>query len=95
MGTIYAISFHYWALGFGFATPVGFRSWHDGFDFGAPGIQPVRQVPDLVRVRRGQIVLFARIVAQVVQLASLVFVPFDQFPVAVSNEPAGAPPWLP
>lgn len=37
----------------------------------------------------------SRIVAQVVQLASLVFVPFDQFPVAVSNEPAGALPWLP
>jgi hypothetical protein len=73
-------------------NPFRIRRGHHGFDLGAPGSELSREVPDPFGIRRGNIVLFARIFAQVIQLATTVFVPFDQLPVAVSNEPARRAP---
>src|SRR6476660_2254653 len=68
------------------------RSGHQGLYVLAPGRQPGGQVLHLRGMLGGQVVPFAQVVAEVVQLTAAVLVPFDELPVAVADHAArGAP----
>lgn len=76
-------------LGFGVGVEVRIRRRHQGADILAPGDELGAEGGDFVGVLRGEVVFFADVLRDIVELHGAVFEPFDELPVAVADGAVG------
>src|SRR6516165_12559504 len=68
----------------------GPRRRHDGFHTRPPGGKPRMECLGFRRLLSGEVMLLARVVAQVVELDAAVLIPFDQLQVSVAHGTRGS-----